>query len=230
MYRFLLSAAALGLMATSSLAASSTPDDWTAFYIGLNGNWSWVSTDISYPSQTVNNVSYGGQNVGSQTGNGPGGGIQFGFDYQMGNAVVGILAMTSVNAIDSSEKFGSSKLTSELTSYGGLSARFGYLLQPDVLAYAKGGIAFGSFKYTDKNSTEGYSGSSNDNRLQGWSLGGGVEYRFAPNWSAFAEYDWTDFGDNNIELSYKNASWGNSWKYDYKQSISSAVVGVNYRF
>ncbi len=233
MSRTLLSAvAALGLMATSCLAGDLPPaSSWTGFYIGANANWNFISADAKAPTQTINNVTHDGFNAGSQNGNGPGGGIQFGFDYQIDSIVLGIQAMTSIAATDSSKEFSSGeKLTTELTTFGSLNARIGYLLQPDVLAYGKGGLAFGSFKYTDKEGNGGYSGSSDDNRLQGWLVGGGVEWKFAPNWSAFAEYDYTMLGDNDIDLSYKNASWGNTYKYTFNQNIGSAVLGVNYRF
>ena len=232
MSRILLSAAALGLMATSCLAGDMpASNDWTGFYIGANANWNFISTDVKAPSQTINNVTYDSFNPGNQTGNGPGGGIQFGFDYQMENIVLGIQAMTSIAATDSSGNYGASeRLTTELTTFGALTARLGYLIQPDILAYGKGGLAFASFKYTDKDSNQGYTGHSDDNRLQGWTVGGGVEWRFAPNWSAFAEYDYTALGQNTVELSYKNADWGNRYKFNYDQNVGSAVLGVNYRF
>ena len=32
----------------------------------------------------------------------------------------------------------------------------------------------------------------------GWTLGAGVEYAFAPNWSAFVEYNHFDFGNKDL--------------------------------
>ena len=37
-------------------------------------------------------------------------------------------------------------------------------------------------------------------------------------------------GSQNENLTYKNASWGDSYKYKYDQNFGSAVLGVNYRF
>lgn len=34
----------------------------------------------------------------------------------------------------------------------------------------------------------------------GWTVGVGSEYKFAPNWSAFAEWNYADFGTNGITI------------------------------
>jgi opacity protein-like surface antigen len=34
---------------------------------------------------------------------------------------------------------------------------------------------------------------------QGWTLGGGGEWMFAPHWSVFAEYNFMGFGGSNIQ-------------------------------
>ena len=44
---------------------------------------------------------------------------------------------------------------------------------------------------------------------QGWTLGGGAEWMFAPHWSVFAEYNFMGFGGSNIQ---------------------DMVAGVNYKF
>lgn len=233
MFRFVAAIGVLALTASTALAgdASAPASDWTAAYIGLNGSWNWLSSSVSAPAQTQGTTEFASASYGSQSGNGIGGGLQLGFDYQIDNVVLGIQGISSVTGFDSSSSASSgSKIGTELTSYGSLNLRAGYLVQPELLVYGKGGLAFGSFKYSDKNATEGYSGSQDDVRQQGWMVGGGVEYKFAANWSAFAEYDYTFFGDQTVELSYKNAPWGNSYKYTFNQDIGSAVLGVNYRF
>ena len=234
MFRFFTAFGVLALTATTALAgdAAASSSDWTEAYVGLNGNWNWLSSSVSAPAQTQGGTDFPSESFGSQSGNGIGGGIQLGADYQMDRIVLGIQAITSINSFDSSSGTGASgdKLGTELTSYGSLNARAGYLVQPELLVYGKGGLAFGSFKYTDKNSAQGYSGSLNDVRRQGWMVGGGVEYKFAANWSAFAEYDYTFFGEQTETLSYKNAAWGDSYKYKFDQNLGSAVIGLNYRF
>ena len=37
-----------------------------------------------------------------------------------------------------------------------------------------------------------------NNSAAGWTLGTGVEYMWAPGWSAKAEYDFLDFGTQNV--------------------------------
>ncbi|MFG3756370.1 outer membrane protein, partial [Klebsiella pneumoniae] len=43
------------------------------------------------------------------------------------------------------------------------------------------------------NDTAGSAGRS------GWTIGGGVEVMFAPNWSVKAEYDYYDFGSSIVD-------------------------------
>ena len=34
----------------------------------------------------------------------------------------------------------------------------------------------------------------------GWTIGVGSEYKFAPNWSVFLEYNYADFGTNGVSI------------------------------
>ena len=43
-------------------------------------------------------------------------------------------------------------------------------------------------------------GSASKTRT-GWTIGGGVEWRFAPQWSAFLEGNYYDFGNNDRNIS-----------------------------
>ena len=62
----------------------------------------------------------------------------------------------------------------------------------------------------------------------GWTIGGGIEYAIAPNWSVFAEFDHYDFGTKRV-LSF-TASGGGFLNLDAKQRIEAVKLGVNYRF
>ena len=126
--RFSAAFGALCLVAVAvspALAADSTsPDSWTGAYIGLNANWNFLSSDFSSPAQNQGGFDFPSANYGSQTGNGPGGGIQIGFDYQMNSIVLGMQAITSISGFSSSENTADgSRLGTELTSYGSLNAR-----------------------------------------------------------------------------------------------------------
>jgi opacity protein-like surface antigen len=68
----------------------------------------------------------------------------------------------------------------------------------------------------------------------GWLLGLGAEYAFNPNWSAFLEYDYMEFDKKSAILNLTalgglgaGAVTGN---VDFKNKLSIAKVGVNYKF
>ena len=63
------------------------------------------------------------------------------------------------------------------------------------------------------------------NHSNGYTVGAGLEYMFAPNWSAKAEYMYYDFGSTRFVTPGVLAPFG-SWRNDEH----TLKVGVNYRF
>jgi outer membrane immunogenic protein len=133
------------------------------------------------------------------------------------------------------------------TWLGTLRARAGFLATPAFLIYATGGLAYGK---TSGNLTldirndvfccdhipavTGFFDS--DKSRAGWTVGGGVEWMFAPRWSLKAEYLYYDLGSRDLDfaftihdnLSNQNATFNSHTNVDFKGSI--ARVGVNYHF
>ena len=126
---------------------------WTGFYAGLNAGF------ITAKDQGVNDSSF---TVGAR----------FGFDYQVGSLVVGVLADADYSGLDVNGL--------ESRFVGQVNARVGFLAQPSLLLYATGG-----YSYVDINAA----GVSYAN---GWNVGAGVEYRINANWSTFVEYRYHD--------------------------------------
>lgn len=91
-----------------------------------------------------------------------------------------------------------------------LSARAGYLATDKALIYVRGGYANQRVRTSLDIGTE--SVRSNDN-LDGWLVGGGLEYAITEKVSARVEYRYSDFGNNG----------GN---YERHQTL----VGVSYNF
>lgn len=91
-----------------------------------------------------------------------------------------------------------------------LSARAGYLLTDKALVYVRGGYA----NTRVRTELVGLNGpvTSSDN-LDGWQVGGGVEYAINDHISARAEYRFSDLGSNGGQ-------------YDRHQTL----VGVSYNF
>jgi outer membrane immunogenic protein len=70
-----------------------------------------------------------------------------------------------------------------------------------------------------------------DTTKAGWTVGGGVEYAFAPNWSVKAEYLYADLGDvsfTTVDRSGFFPTFNESISVSSKLNI--ATVGLNYKF
>lgn len=84
-------------------------------------------------------------------------------------------------------------------------ARLGYLVGPDLLAY--GLIGATATEVAWNNFDGSGSGASIDSHYTGTELasgltfGGGLEYRFAPQWSVRTEYRYTSFSGINDQRS-----------------------------
>src|SRR5262249_44982078 len=161
--------------------------NWTAFYIGGNLGAAWSQGKVS--------DSIGNSWSNSQQAVFTGGG-QIGAQYQFNWAVLGVEAdfdwlannHNSSNAIDT--KIGAIQFSANNRWLTTLAARFG-VAADNWLVYAKGGGGWvGVGNPTITNLTTGGSISvSNSKSNSGWLAGGGVEWAFAPNWSARLEYD-----------------------------------------
>ena len=68
--------------------------------------------------------------------------------------------------------------------------------------------------------------NANDTRF-GWTVGGGVEYQFARNWSVWAEYDFMNFGGHSVPFTDGGSGFFTEEIY---QKMNMVKVGVNYKF
>jgi len=86
---------------------------------------------------------------------------------------------------------------------GTARVRFGYLAMPTLLVYGTGGLAYGgvsaqtsisqSWSGHDLLLSPGADGRISDTRV-GWTIGGGFEWLFSPNWSVKVEGLYYDLG------------------------------------
>jgi outer membrane immunogenic protein len=102
--------------------------------------------------------------------------------------------------------------TSKSVDYlGTVRGRLGYLLTPTLLAYATGGLAYGGVRsslgivqgfttFLDESTVASGAGAFSDMRV-GWTVGGGLEWMFLPNWSAKVEYLYYDLGNVTYTVS-----------------------------
>jgi len=157
--------------------------DWSGFYIGINGGWAQSNDRRTDPTGLV----FGDHDVDGGTVGG-----QLGYRWQSGQFVFGLEAQGNWADISGSSTnlLGTPGATirSKMDAFGLFTGQVGYAWN-NVLLYAKGGAAV-----TDRN-YEFVSGAGSVLSSTGydtrWSptVGAGLEYGFAPNWSIGVEYN-----------------------------------------
>src|ERR1700675_4092325 len=107
---------------------------------------------------------------------------------------------------------------------GSVTGRFGYTWGPGLL-YVKGGYAF-----SDNNESVTFGGvpvafAMTGNHRDGYTVGAGLEYMFAPSWSAKIEYQYYNFGSASFTAPAGLVPVGSFTTDDH-----TVKAGLNYRF
>jgi len=214
-----------GVLASTFAYADEAPQ-WSGFYFGGGVAGSHLNTDQYSPAQLgapgYQAANYGGGHFY--------GFLQAGADLQWGNTVLGVRLrheMTGSNG-DSFLKV-DEVVSSNAKAITTLSARVGYLLQPQLLVYANAGPAFGRFEYSSVDERWGLVDDKLTANRIGIAAGIGAEYRISEHLSVFAEYNHTSFSRKSSTFDYGNA-YPQKWTYNFKHQIDSAQVGMNIRF
>jgi outer membrane immunogenic protein len=214
MKKFLLGA--VGLIVLSMAAPASAADlgarpyskapapmmaaiyDWSGFYIGLNGGW-------GTERRCFDAVTVGGTLIatdGCQTANGAVAGGQIGYRWQTGAWVFGLEAQGDwADLRGSNPSILNPGLVnrSRLDAFGLFTGQIGYAVN-NALLYVKGGGAVVSDRNDMLFNGVVFATAPGDNRWGG-TAGAGVEFGFAPNWSAAVEYDHLFIGNRATTFS-----------------------------
>jgi outer membrane immunogenic protein len=189
--------------------------NWTGFYLGAHLGGAF-SSDSNFNGLALANSS-SGRFLG---------GLQAGADYQFApNWVAGVEGQFSWLSGSTGAAFpGLLTYTNNQRGLGSLTARAGYTWGPG-LVYVKGGYA-----YSDNNERVTFAGipvpfATDNDHKNGYTVGLGVEYMFAPNWSAKAEYQYYNFGNARFTAPLALVPFGSFTTDDH-----TVKLGVNYRF
>ena len=122
---------------------------------------------------------------------------------------------------------------SRVDAFGLFTGQIGYAFN-NALLYVKGGAAVTSDRYRNFTTATGVqvTNSVNDTRW-GAAVGVGLEYGFAPNWTAGIEYDHMFMQDKNYTLLNNGAAFaaGTLFATDrIRQDVDIVTVRVNYRW
>jgi outer membrane immunogenic protein len=190
--------------------------NWTGFYVGINGGYSWGRSSWSDPAVGANsgNFNTSGGLVGGQLGyNWQSGPVVFGLETDADwMNVKGSAAAGGVCATD-----GGGSCQTQQSWVGTTRARIGYAFDR-WLPYITGGVAYGDIKATQP------TGTSSSTKA-GWAAGGGLEYGINPNWSAKIEYLHIDLGT----ATFMGAASGTS-TLTVPVTNDLARVGINYHW
>jgi opacity protein-like surface antigen len=112
--------------------------------------------------------------------------------------------------------------TSNHRWYDTFGGRFGFF-QGSWLYYFKGGAAWLDADYRLTGNFSGVTTlQSVANIRSGWNVGAGFEYMWAPNWSAKVEYNFLDFGTQNLGFGALGATVAHR---SMKSRWASTIVG-----
>src|ERR1041385_249914 len=234
-------AAALPVQAPLLAPGGAPTYNWTGCYIGGNVGGGWVRTSHSQVAKVGGPAIVPPNDFGSSDGSSFIGGGQVGCDYQFaGNWAVGLQGMFDWGKFNSSHvvptafpgfPVGSFNAQVQTKNFVTATARLGYLIVPSVLAYVKGGAAWTrqDTSFFGTVPTVFLSESASESRL-GWTVGGGLEWMFAPGWSVFGEYNYLDFGTRNISYTAGPGTVGAPDVIATQIRASEAMVGINYKF
>ena len=223
----------------------AAPFSWTGIYIGGNVGGAWLDADF-----LSNHVSGVGPCVGggfvtpcdpvNHSAAGFIGGAQLGGRWQTGRWVLGLETSYSWTHLeDTTTSFsapGTLNYTSELKSIYTATAQVGYAWDRTLL-YVKGGYAGGDLHFNSITVPGGTIGPVST-RVNGWTIGTGLEHALNKNVSVGLEYDYIRLDGDASTCSPTAGSVfscpvppGLVLKYaDYTADVQQVVFRVNYKF
>jgi outer membrane immunogenic protein len=204
--------------------------DWTGFYVGLNGGGGtsrdcWTNTS-SLGVPTVPNVSEGCHNPSGAVAGG-----QVGYRWQASNWVFGVEAQgdwASFKGSNASLFLAGVTDQTKTNAFGLFTGQVGYAWS-NALWYVKGGGAVANNSYNGITTATGAGFDAASQTRWGGTIGTGLEFGFAPNWSVAVEYDHLFLGKNTVTLSAPATGFATRTD-SIGQSADLATVRVNYRW
>jgi outer membrane immunogenic protein len=195
------------------------PFSWTGMYIGGNVGGAWTERDVTDAIFSLSADTSRGGVIG---------GAQAGFNYQFGNFVVGVegdidwMGLKTTDAAAFVPSVGTLQGSADMQWISTLALRFG-VAYDRLLFYGKAGGALVADNAVVTNVTTGTSAASSKVN-NGWLIGAGVEWGFAPNLSTKVEYNYIDFRSWDLTTSAPVDV------FTINRNTHLLKVGLNYQF
>jgi outer membrane immunogenic protein len=208
--------------------------NWSGFYIGGNVGYGWGNGNIDgveVPQDEISPVS------NQLNPKGVIGGGQIGYNWQAGSFLAGLEADIQGSGVKASlvdpAAIQLTTASQQLSWFGTLRGRLGFVVAPQLLIYGTGGLAYGDVRGAatqanlSSNPAENVAASFSGTRT-GWTAGGGLEWMFTRGWSAKVEYLHIDLGNAVVT----SAATGEQtvFNYTWHNQFDTVRLGVNYHF
>ena len=229
LFAFAAPAAAADLAARPYTKAPPAPiavvSDWSGFYIGVNGGWGSSRKCWDF----VDPVFGGPEGCHDATGGTAGG--QIGYRWQASSWVFGLEAQgnwadfkgSNVSLLDPTLRN-----QSRVDAFGLFTGQVGWAAN-NVLFYIKGGAAVTSDRFRQFDVPTGLLvASTGDDTRWGGTVGAGLEFGFAPNWTAGVEYNHLFMQDRtHTFVDTTGAFFANE---RIRQDVDIVTARINYRW
>lgn len=251
MKKFLLGTVALIALAAPAVAAdlaarpyTKAPPiavamyDWSGFYIGANGGWG--SSRKCWDFLGPGGVFVAAEGCHDATGGVAGG--QIGYRWQTGTWVFGVEAQGDWADLKGSNAdlipgLGGFSNQSKINAFGLFTGQVGYAFN-NALLYVKGGAAVTNDKFDIFTSAVGVPpntqvATAGEQTRWGGTAGVGLEYGFAPNWSAAIEYDHLFMQNKDLRFVTAGPLFAPGvffGTHGIRQDVDLVTVRVNYRW
>ena len=207
-YRFADGGAPASHMPVKAAAPRSS---WSGSYMGVHGGYGWGKLDETFSPLGTASLKPDGWY----------GGFQGGYNWLFApQSLLGIEVDSSFGDLKDSGVFSLTpfQASGKIEDLGTARLRLGYLVTPDTLLYVTGGAAYAREKFS---STFVFSSTKVDHL--GWTIGGGMEWKFAPEWSLKAEYLYADLGTFR-----DNSPTAGGPARTSDMTLNTVRVGINY--
>ncbi|QHO76942.1 hypothetical protein ACH79_34195 [Bradyrhizobium sp. CCBAU 051011] len=205
--------------------------DWTGFYIGANGGWGSSRKCWDLTNDGVGPV-VPAFHEGCHDATGGTAGGQLGYRWQAGTWVFGLEGQgnwadfrgDNVSLFDPTLRN-----ESRIDAFGLITGQVGYAAN-NVLFYLKGGAAVTADRFRIRDVASGVViANTGDDTRWGGVVGAGIEFGFAPNWSAGIEYNHLFMQDRTHD--FVTTVGGLAFGSDrIRQDVDLVTVRVNYRW
>jgi outer membrane immunogenic protein len=201
--------------------------DWSGFYIGANGGWgsSHKCWDFTTPAGTFVAAE------GCHDASGGTAGGQVGYRWQAGTWVFGLEAQgnwadfrgSNVSLFDPTVRN-----QSRIDAFGLFTGQVGWAVN-NVLFYVKGGAAVTADRFRRFDVPTGVLiATTGDDTRWGGVVGAGLEFGFAPNWTAGVEYNHLFMQDRTHTFIDTTGAFFATDRI--RQDVDLVTVRVNYRW